>query len=221
MSAAAADPALADSGAPAKGGKKKLMMILVLLLVVVLAGGGGALFLLKKKAHAGEDGAEEEVATAAHKPGAKADPAHPPTFLPLDPFVVNLADRDADRYAQIGIVLEVDSPIFADQMKAYMPAIRNAILMILAHKTSRELLERAGKEELAEEILRETVRPMGIEIEAPEPKPAKAVAKEAAKDGDDEAEGEPEPKPRPKRARKPSGEHNPVRHVHFSSFIIQ
>ena len=45
-----------------------------------------------------------------------------------------------------------------------MPAIRNAILMILAHKTSHELLERAGKEQLAAEILRETVRPLGITI---------------------------------------------------------
>src|SRR4051812_28110883 len=196
-------------------------MILVLLIVVVLAGGGGALFLLKKKAHAGDDEvAAEEVAAVVHKPGGKADPAHPPTFLPLDPFVVNLADRDADRYAQIGIVLEVDSPIFADQMKAYMPAIRNAILMILAQRTSRDLLDRAGKEELADEILRETVRPRGIEIDPPAPKPAKAAAKVAAKDGDDEAEAEAEPKPKPKRARKSSGEHNPVRHVHFSSFII-
>ena len=219
MSAVAADPALTDSGAPAKGGKKKLVMIVLLLLVVVLAGGGGALFLLKKKAHAAEDGAEEDVAAVAHKAGAKADPAHPPTFLPLEPFVVNLADRDADRYAQIGIVLEVDSPIFADQMKAYMPAIRNSILMILAHKTSRELLERAGKEELADEILRETVRPMGIEIEAPV-KPAKVAA--VVKEGDDEADGEPEAKPKPKARRaKASSEHNPVRHVHFSSFIIQ
>ncbi len=35
--------------------------------------------------------------------------------------------------------------------------------MILAHKTSQELLERAGKEQLAAEILRETVRPLGID----------------------------------------------------------
>ena len=46
-----------------------------------------------------------------------------------------------------------------------MPAIRNAILMILAHKSAAELLERTGKEALAAEIMRESVRPMGIEIE--------------------------------------------------------
>ena len=98
---------------------------------------------------------------------AKTVREHPPTFLPLDPFVVNLADRDADRYAQVGITLELDSPAFADQIKAYMPAIRNAVLMILAQKTSRELLDREGKEQLAAEIQREAVRPMGIVIAAP------------------------------------------------------
>ena len=92
-----------------------------------------------------------------------------PVFLPLDPFIVNLADKDVDRYAQIGITLELESTVFADQVKAYMPAVRNAILLILAQKTSRELLGRSGKEELAEEIMREAVRPMGIEILAPEP----------------------------------------------------
>ena len=40
--------------------------------------------------------------------------------------------------------------------------------MILAHKQSSELLERSGKEALAAEIMREAVRPMGIEID-PEP----------------------------------------------------
>jgi flagellar FliL protein len=33
-----------------------------------------------------------------------------------------------------------------------MPAMRNNILMLLAHKTSAELLEREGKAKLAEEI---------------------------------------------------------------------
>ena len=90
-----------------------------------------------------------------------------------------------------------------------MPAVRNAILLILAQKTSRDLLGRSGKEELAEEIMRESVRPMGIEILAPEP-----VAP-AEKTGQDEA-----PMKTTRKARKASVR-NPVQHVHFSSFIIQ
>ena len=171
MSAAAAHGAEAAAAAPPAKGKKKLIIIIAAVLLLALAGGGGALFCMKKKAAEaaaaaeaeGEDG-EAAGAHGAEKDG-KHDAAHPPTFVPLEPFVVNLADKETDRYAQIGITLEIDDAKFAEQLKAYMPAIRNGILMVLAHKTSAELLERKGKEALADEIMRETVRPLGIEVE--------------------------------------------------------
>jgi flagellar FliL protein len=79
--------------------------------------------------------------------------------------VVNLTDREQDRYAQIGVTLEIADPKVGEQMKTYMPAIRNGILMVLAHKNSKELLERKGKEKLAEEIRREAIRPLGYDDE--------------------------------------------------------
>ena len=72
----------------------------------------------------------------------------PPVFVPLDPFTVNLADKESERYAQVGITLEIEDAKFGDQLKLYMPAIRNNILMVLAHKRSSDLLERSGKEKL-------------------------------------------------------------------------
>jgi len=202
----------------ARGKKKALIMIGVLVLLVLALAAGGAVLLLRSKAAHANAGTDDETATSHASTGAKNDPAHPPTFLPLEPFVVNLADRDVDRYAQVGIVLEVDSALFADQMKAYMPAIRNAILLILAGKTSHDLLERSGKEQLAEEIRRETVRPMGIDIPAPEP-----IRKKKA-DAPDESDSAEAPAPAPKaKSNPPRGPapHNPVRHVNFSNFIIQ
>jgi flagellar FliL protein len=210
--ATAAAAAPADGAAPPAKGKKKLIIIVAAVVLVLLLAGGGTMFWMKKKAAAAAAAAEEGDTPAAHAT-AKHDPAHPPTFVPLDPFVVNLADKDADRYAQIGITLEIDDPKFADQLKAYMPAIRNGILMVLAHKTSAELLERSGKLALADEIMRETVRPLGIEVDEPEAeKPAAKVADGAA--ADDEV---PKVKKKPK---KPVAD-NPVKHVHFSNFIIQ
>ena len=211
MSAAAASTA--DAVVVPPKGKKKLLIIIIALLVVVLAGGGGAVVYLKKKAAdaaaaAAAEGDEDEAPVHAGAKG-KGEAAALPTFLPLEPFVVNLADKDADRYAQVGITLEIDDPKVADQLKAYMPAIRNGILMVLAHKTSTELLERAGKVALAADIMREAVRPLGIELETPEPAPAKAADTE-----DDEVAPKKKPKRRP-------AVHNPVRHVHFSNFIIQ
>ena len=140
--------------------------------------------------------------------------------MPLDPFVVNLADREADRFAQIGITLEVDDAKFAEEMKAYMPAIRNGILMVLAHKTSQQLLERSGKEALAREVMREAVRPMGIEVEL-EAEPAEAAPKANDAAAADAADAGDKPKPKLKKKPKPVAEHNPVQKVHFSSFIIQ
>ena len=211
---AAAVPADAAVAAPAKKGKKKLLIMLIVGVLVLALAGGAFVFMMKKKAaaQAGEDG-DEAVASAAHN---KPDLKHPPTFLPLDPFVVNLSDKDADRYAQIGITFEVDDAKFGELLKAYMPAIRNSILLILAQKSSADLLDRPGKEQLAGQIQRESARVMGIDVEEPEAPAAKPVAKDDAKAKD----GADEEKPKAIKRKAPS-EPNPIRHVHFSNFIIQ
>ena len=214
MSAAAAPPTDAGAAPVAKKGKKKLIIILAAALIVLGGGGGAAFVIMKKKAAAeaaaaAEDGGEAAVEHAA--PAHHVDPAHPPTFVPLDPFVVNLADHESDKYAQIGITLQVDDAKFAEQMKAYMPAIRNGILMVLAHKTSQELLQREGKERLAAEIQRESVRPMGIEIDDPDAEEAQAAA----------AEAEAKTAGKKKKMKRKAEVHNPVEKVHFSNFIIQ
>jgi flagellar protein FliL len=210
MSAAAAVVDATET--PKKKGSKKLVLILAVVVLLLAVGGGVAYYMMQKKAAeaaaaaAAEEGDEGDEAAAkpAHK-AAKKESHGAPTFLPIDPFVVNLADREQERFAQIGVTLQVDDAKAAEQLKLYMPAIRNGVLLILSHKTSTELLERAGKEKLAREIMREAVRPLGIEVDS------------------DDAEGEghaTDEKPAKKKKKKAS-EHNPVEHVHFSSFIIQ
>lgn len=221
MATAAATAPVAEAGEVApKKGKKKLIIIIAAVLLVVLAGGGAAVFMMKQKAAAaeaaaaeGEDG--EEAAPDQEEHAKKDEHKGPPVFVPLDPFVVNLADRDTERYAQIGITLQIDEPKFADELKLYLPAVRNGILMVLAHKTSKELLERSGKERLAAEIMREAVRPMGIEVAVDDE--AAASEHDAAADPD----AEEAPKPKKKKKKKAPAVHNPVTSVNFSSFIIQ
>ena len=214
MSAAAATAVNAGAAVPAKKGKKKLIIIAVAVLLLLVIAGGAAALLLKKKAAAQEaDSDETSASAAAGHAGAKPDLKHPPTFLPIDPFVVNLADKDTDRYAQVGITFEVEDPKFAEQMKAFMPAIRNGILMILSHKASKDLLDRSGKEQLSAEILRESARTMGIEVDEPEPV-TEAKADGAAADDD-------EPKAKKKARKKAPAEPNPIKHVHFSNFFVQ
>ncbi len=160
---AAAEAVVVDDSptVPLRGKKKKLLLIgAVVLAVMLLAGGATAYVVVQKRVAAqaasldlyGESGAPE-----AEKPVDTT----PPTFLPLDPFVVNLADKDSDRYAQVGITLEVQDAAVADRLRAYMPAIRNGILLVLAQKGSPELLSAEGKRALATEIMREAARPFG------------------------------------------------------------
>ena len=159
--AKAAEAAVADIPAvPARGKKKLLLIGAVVLLVMLLAGGATAYVVAQKRAaaQAASLGLYGESAAAETK---KPVDTTPPTFLPLDPFVVNLADKDSDRYAQIGVTLEVHDAAVADRLRAYMPAIRNGILLVLAQKGSPELLSAEGKRALATEIMREAVRPLG------------------------------------------------------------
>ncbi len=200
MSAAAA--AAAPSDVAPKKGKKMLIIILAVVVLVLAAGGGGAVWFMKKKA-AEAAAAAEEGGEVEHEPAHKEAAEHhtPPVFMPLDPFTVNLADREADRYAQIGVTLELDDAKSTEELKAYMPAIRNNILMVLAHKTSADLVEREGKEKLAREIRREALKPLGIELE------------------DEEEEGV-DVKPAKKKKKRAEPIY-PIKAVQFSNFIIQ
>ena len=206
----------AAAEAPPKKSKKKLIIIVAAVLLLG-SGGGGAFFYIKQKAAAAAAAAAEdgEEAPVAH---AKAKDTHAkPTYVPLDAFVVNLADKETDRFAQIGITLQVDDSKVADDMKTYMPSLRNGILMILAHKSSEELLRRDGKEQLAVEVMRAAALALGIELDDDDANESQGKsAKKASQDGDDEDTPK---KSKKKKKKKPV--HNPITHVHFSNFIIQ
>ena len=206
----------ADGKAPAKGSQKLIIIIVGVVVVLLLAGVGAFLLMQKNMSQQddeGEDGAAQasQVAESSAKP--KVDPGAPPIFVPLEPFIVNLADRETERFAQIGINLQVDDAKVGDQVKLYMPAIRNAILLILSRKSAEDLLTAEGKVQLASEIQRGAARAMGYEIEEPEPEP---VVEPSA-----EGEGE-EPAPAPKKRKKKKVEsYNPILQVHYANFIIQ
>lgn len=185
---AATNPAAAP--APAKS--KKLIIIGAIVALLVVAVAAVALFVMNRSQHSDPYGEEAPAKSAA---------TVVPTFLPLENMVVNLADPGGDRFAQVGITLELQDEATATTVKQYMPSIRNGVLMLVSQRTAEELLRREGKEKLAADILAEVSRPLGV-------KPGRA-SEERADDGDDEFEE------RPRRRA------SPVRRVLFSSFIIQ
>ena len=183
---------------------KKMIVIIAVLALLLAAGGGAAYWIMKKRAAAAAAAAAAEeggdAAAAVEVKPARPDLKSAPTFVPLDPFTVNLADRETERYAQIGITFELADAKAGELLKAYMPAIRNNILLALGSKTAAQLNERDGKLRLAAEIRREALRPLGYDIKLPA---MNATGTE------------------PRVPKQDDDEETPIRAVHFSNFIIQ
>jgi flagellar FliL protein len=188
----------------------------------VLGGAGvGALVFMKKQKAAAEAAAaaadDSDGDAASAKPVArKREKGEKPTFVPMDPFVVNLADHDADRYAQIGITLELPDEKASEEIKTYLPAIRNNILLLLAHKSSADLAGGEGKELLARQIRHEALKAMDEDVDDDGAEVSDAPA---AADG----ASAPAPAKKKKKQKKGAGDAAPtlIRSVQFSSFIIQ
>jgi flagellar FliL protein len=75
--------------------------------------------------------------------------------LPLEPFVVNLADTDAARYLRIQISLMIDDKTKEKELaenKALQLKVRDVILQSLTAKTSHDLINEEGKNKLRHEI---------------------------------------------------------------------
>ncbi|ACO04334.1 MAG TPA: DUF4366 domain-containing protein [Persephonella sp.] len=142
-----------------KGGKKKLLIIAVLLLVI-LAGGGGAaykfLVLDKQKEEKQENKAEkiqEEI----------KDIENLGIMFEVGTFIVNLADKDADRFLKVTVILEIENEQVKMEVEKRLPQIKDAITTLLFTKNSRELKTAEGIELLKEEIIKRVnaILPLG------------------------------------------------------------
>lgn len=193
----------AEAAAAAPKSKKMLLIVGVVVLVLGLAAGGGWFYVSKQRA-AALDGEEEEVVTKVEAKG-------PPTYLPLDNMVVNLADAGGEKVAQIGITLELADSKVVEKVKQYLPTIRSSILLLVSQRTSEELLQREGKEKLAADILRESARPFGGGEEVHDDE---VPTKDVPVSKKSKAE-------RKVKAKAKAHDEMPVRRVLFSSFIVQ
>jgi flagellar protein FliL len=140
---------------PKKKGSSMIMMIVVLL-VGLGAGGGGAWFMASKAAKAttahasadaeeGADGEAGEGGDGEHSAASKKNTL----YIALDPaLVVNLEDADTVRYLQVEMQLQTKKPAVEEAVKLHMPALRNALLMLLSEQDYHELLKVTGKEKL-------------------------------------------------------------------------
>lgn len=126
-------------GEEKKGGSKKLIIFGVVGLLVI----GGGVFAATTVLGGQEE--EEEVA-------AEAAPPEEGEILALESLVVNLADTDRDRYVRVGLAAVLAKETLADDIKARLPLLRNAMLRVFVPKKSQELTKLDGLEQLHEEL---------------------------------------------------------------------
>lgn len=175
MAKAKATPAGDDTEAPAKPkkGKKLLVIAMMIVLIVVLVGAGIVGLLLLKKGKSKDDTTHAGTAVAT----VTVDLSKPPTFVPLDPFVVNLALGEGDRFLQVVMSLRVSDAKLGENLKGFMPAIRHRINLLLSSKLPSDLATTEGREALASEITDGVNEVLGVpkNTENPTTAPVQAV----------------------------------------------
>jgi len=138
----------ATEGDARKGGSGKKMMMLGLVGVLLFGGGGVAAWFFM-----GGEKAEDGKHAKAQKTHEEAPPEEPGPVMELEPFLLNLADRDEHRFLKVSIKLELDRPEEETDYPNKIPAIRDALLVLLSSKESQLLRTVNGKRRIREEIM--------------------------------------------------------------------
>jgi flagellar protein FliL len=90
-------------------------------------------------------------------PQSAANPAHAASgIVPVEPFLVNLADAQAQRFARVTVRLVVDTKEEADAIVAdpvRQARLRSAILEILTLQTADRMVTADGKADLKKSIV--------------------------------------------------------------------
>ena len=151
-----------------KRGRSPIMKVLFIVILAVAssaAGGVVSFYLISKSisAKAQAPKAEDTADTPEAKEKAKekaeeekiAQMLEKSAVLPLEPFVVNLADIDAPRYLRIKINLMLDDKARIKELEenqVLQLKVRDVILQSLTSKTSQDLIKDEGKNKLRREI---------------------------------------------------------------------
>jgi flagellar FliL protein len=136
----------ATEAAPARAGSGKKMMVFGLVGVLLLGGGGGAAWFFM-------GGQNEEGEKHAKNDPGEEHAEEPGPVMELEPFLLNLADRDELRFLKVSIKLELDRPEEKTDYQNKVPAIRDALLVLLSSKESQLLRTVNGKRRVREEIM--------------------------------------------------------------------
>ncbi len=149
---AAAEPT-ASKPVEVKAQKPVLFIILAIVNMMIVAGVGVMLYLGKKKETA--QPTIDDVIQGEHQ-AQKGDETSEEEFvgniIPMETFLVNLAESRGGKLAKINMELEVDSTKVQEEIEKRKPQIRDIIITLLSSKNYDQVSSKDGKESLRGEI---------------------------------------------------------------------
>lgn len=129
-----------------------LLIMAVVAVLAASAAGGGVWFYTSKN-------------TSTKPKAAVVAPPAPAQYFALEPaFVVNLnGSIDSARYLQVEVQLMTRDPLALQQLQTHAPAIRARLLMLFSQVEPEQIVDRAGKEKLRADALKEVQAVMKTE----------------------------------------------------------
>ncbi|MBF0477390.1 MAG: flagellar basal body-associated FliL family protein [Deltaproteobacteria bacterium] len=102
----------------------------------------------------GHGGGKEEKKGEKGKEGEKGggDNEFLGAVMPLDTFIVNLAEATGDRYLKVTMQLKMSDAKSKEELEKRMPQVRNDIIEMLTSKTYAQVSNYGGKELLRRQI---------------------------------------------------------------------
>jgi len=151
----------APAPAPAKKSGALKWIVIIVVAFLFLGGGGGAAawwFLIRTPPAETEEGGEDN--------GDAKEPEKPlgDGIVPMDQFLVNLADKDAQRFVRVTLRLVVETKEEAKEIEENEVAktrLRSAILELLTQQTAEMLTTPDGKAQLKKSIAERSVPVLG------------------------------------------------------------
>ena len=147
------------SAAP-KPKKKKILLYAGIGLAGILAVGIAFFFLFNPaKSGAVKDNTAAQAKEGGHGGGKEGGHGGKeggkngsPVTYALEPFILNLADIESNRYLKISITLEFDAPRTTQDAERRVPQIRDAMILLMSSLTYGDIHSVAGKLTLQSEI---------------------------------------------------------------------
>lgn len=135
--------------------KKPILLIVLAIINMIVVVGVGYMLYANKKKEAAEPNKLDAIVEGQHE-AHNNEKSNEKSFVgkvvPLETFLINLADSKGRKVAKVNMELELKGDDVADEIDKRKAQIRDLIIIILSSKTFDEVSTREGKENLRNEI---------------------------------------------------------------------